>query len=179
MKRPALIALCTLLWVLCSSTGHKTQAVPASQNEALTVAGLWSGTLFYGDPADPATPKEQFLATVDPNGTYSVDSTAATGSHPLNFGAKTEERGVWERRDRRVTTHGFWFDDGGFGLGFSLGRGATVLEFAARDRLEGYADVAFLPCPGGPLGCPDPADVGALTVGAGLGPFPVVLRRIR
>lgn len=179
MKRRALFALCTLLLVLCSSTGHETQVVSASQNEALAVAGLWSGTLFYGDPSDPATPKEQFLATVEPHGTYSVDSTAATGSHPLNPGAKTEERGVWERRDHRVTTHGFWFDDAGGGAGFRLGRGATVLEFAARDRLTGYADVDFLPCPSGPLGCPDPVDVGALSVGAGLGPFPVVLKRIR
>jgi hypothetical protein len=179
MKRPALFALTTLLFVLCLSAGHQSQIASASQNEAVTVVGLWSGTLFYGDPANPATPTEQFLANVDPHGTYSVDSTAATGSHPLNSGAKTEERGVWERRDRRVTTHGFWFDEGGFGLGFSLGRGATVLEFAARDRLTGYADVDFLPCPSGPLGCPDPVDVGALSVGAGLGPFPVVLNRIR
>lgn len=178
MKRLAFCTAATVL-VLRWPLGYPIGAATASEEETLRVAGLWSGTVFYGDPANPATPKEQFLATVDPQGTYSVDSTAATGSHPLNPGAKTEERGVWTRRERRVMTHGFWFDEVGGGAGFSVGRGATVLEFAARDRLSGYADIDFLPCPGGPLGCPDPVDVGALTVGGGLGPFPVVLRRIR
>jgi hypothetical protein len=178
MKRLALRTSATLL-LLCLPSGYPAHVATASEDEPLSIVGLWSGTVFYGDPADPATPKEQFLATVDPRGTYSVDSTAATGSHPLNPGAKTEERGVWTRRDRRVTTHGFWFDEVGGGAGFSVGRGATVLEVAARDRLAGFADIDFLPCPSGPLGCPDPVDVGALTLGAGLGPFPVVLRRIR
>ena len=178
MKRLALFTSATLLLLLVP-LGYPTHVASASEDEALSVAGLWSGTVFYGEPANPATPKEQFLATVDPDGRYSVDSTAATGSHPLNPGAKTEERGVWTRRNRRVTTHGFWFDEFGGGAGFSVGRGATVLEFAARDHLTGYADIDFLPCPNGPLGCPDPVDAGALTVGAGLGPFPVVLKRIR
>jgi hypothetical protein len=178
MKRLALCTSATLLLLLLPSR-LPTAVATASEEETLRVAGLWSGTVFYGDPANPATPKEQFLAVVDPQGTYSVDSTAATGSHPLNPGAKTEERGVWRGHERRVRTHGFWFDEGGLGAGFSLGRGATALEFAGRDRLTGYADFDFLPCPGGPLGCPDPVDAGALRVGAGVGPFPVVLRRIR
>ena len=151
----------------------------SASRETFSVPGLWSGTVFYGDPADPATPKEQFLATVSGEGTYSVDSTAATGSHPLNPGAKSEERGVWERQGRRVTTHGFWFDEAGAGAGFSVGRGATVLDFVTRDELAGLIDIDFLPCPAGPVGCPDPADTGALPLGDGLGPFPVTLTRIR
>lgn len=175
------IALCTsaVLAFLLLVTSWPVPAAMATDEEALSVTGLWSGTIFYGNPADPATPKEQFLATVDPQGIYSVDSTAATGSHPLNPGEKTEERGVWQRNGLRVTTHGFWFDEVGGGAGFSLGRGVTALEFAARDRLVGYADVDFVHCPSGPLGCPDPVDVGALTLGTGLGPFPVALRRVR
>ena len=165
--------------LLLASSGSAGRIASASEGEGLTVAGLWSGTVYYGDPTNPATPKEQFLATVDEQGTYTVDSTAATGSHPLNPGDKTEERGVWTRRDRRVVTHGFWFDEAGAGAGFSVGRGVSQLEFVARDRLSGFADIDFLPCPSGPLGCPDPADVGALSLGDGLGPFPVVLRRVR
>lgn len=165
--------------LLLASSGSAGRIASASEGEGLTVAGLWSGTVYYGDPTNPATPKEQFLATVDEQGTYTVDSTAATGSHPLNPGDKTEERGVWTRRDRRVVTHGFWFDEVGAGAGFSVGRGVSHLEFVARDRLSGFADIDFLPCPSGPLGCPDPADAGALSLGDGLGPFPVVLRRLR
>lgn len=175
-RRPFVAAVALLLLVPISSP---RRGVSASQDEALTVPGLWSGTIFYGDPADPATPKEQFLATVNAEGTYSVDSTAATGAHPLNPGDKTEERGTWTRRDRRVWTHGFWFDEAGAGAGFSVGRGATELEFVARDQLSGLVDFDFLPCAGGPLDCPDPADAGALTPGHGMGPFPVVLRRLR
>jgi hypothetical protein len=167
-----------VLPLLLLSSAWPMQRASASRDTS-SVAGLWSGTVFYGDPANPTTPKEQFLATVDSAGTYTVDSTAATGSHPLNPGAKTEERGVWERRGRGLTTRGFWFDDAGAGAGFSVGRGVTELEFAARDLLTGFADIDFLPCPGGPLGCPDPADAGAVTLGEGFGPFPVVLRRIR
>lgn len=178
MKLTAFCTSMTLL-VLLVPTSAPIQGAWAAEAGTLSVPGLWSGTVFYGDPADPATPKEQFLATVNPEGTYSVDSTAATGAHPLNPGDKTEERGVWTRRDRRVETHGFWFDEGGGGAGFSLGRGAGVLEFTGRDRLVGFADIDFLPCPDGPLGCPDPVDVGALALGAGVGPFPVVLRRVR
>jgi hypothetical protein len=178
MKR---IALCisAALSLLLLSSGYPIDAAPASNEHALSAPGLWSGVVFYGDPSDPTTPKEQFLATVDPQGTYSVDSTAATGSHPLNPGEKTEERGVWRRQGLVVTTHGFWFDEMGGGAGFSVGRGAAVLEFAEPDRLVGYSDVDFRLCPAGPLGCPDPAEIGPLTVGSGLGPFPVVLRRIR
>src|SRR5262245_13398321 len=178
MKPAAFCASLTLALLLLPS-GSPSGVASASDEDALSVSGLWSGTVFYGDPADPATPKEQFLSTVHREGTYSVDSTAATGAHPLNPGQKTEERGTWTRQGRLVTTHGFWFDEGGAGAGFSLGRGAAVLEFTARDRLEGYADFDFLPCPAGPLGCPDPVDAGALVPGAGLGPFPVVLRRVR
>lgn len=178
MRRVALCTSAAFAFMLLF-TGWSTPAALATDDEALSVTGLWSGTIFYGNPEDPATPKEQFLATVHAQGTYSVDSTAATGSHPLNPGEKTEERGVWQRNGFRVTTHGFWFDEVGAGAGFSLGRGVTALEFAARDRLVGYGDVDFVPCPGGPLGCPDPVDVGALALGTGLGPFPVVLRRVR
>jgi hypothetical protein len=178
MKLTACSACVTLLTLLVPS-GSPRQLAWASEDGSLSVAGLWSGTVFYGDPANPSTPKEQFLATVNPEGTYSVDSTAATGAHPLNPGVKTEERGTWTRRDRRVVTRGFWFDEGGGGAGFSLGRGATALEFTSRDRLAGFADIDWLPCQGGPLACPDPVDVGALTVGSGVGPFPVVLRRVR
>lgn len=166
-----------LLLLVSSGSGGRTAS--ASQGEGWTVVGLWSGTVYYGDPADPTTPKEQLLATVGEEETYSVDSTAATGTHPLNPGDKTEERGVWTRRDRRVVTHGFWFDEVGAGAGFSVGRGVTSLEFVGRDTLQGFADFDFLPCPSGPLGCPDPADVGPLTLGQGIGPFPVVLRRLR
>jgi len=176
MKAAVRYSMALLLLASSGSTGRPAQA---SEGQGMTVAGLWSGTVYYGDPADPATPKEQFLATVDQDGTYSVDSTAATGAHPLNPGDKTEERGLWTRWDQRVVTHGFWFDEVGAGAGFSVGRGATQVEFVAHDRLAGFADIDFLPCPGGPLGCPDPADVGALTIGQGLGPFPVVLRRLR
>ena len=165
--------------LLLASSGSAGRIASASEGEGFSVVGLWSGTVYYGDPANPATPKEQFLATVDEEGTYSVDSTAATGTHPLNPGDKTEERGLWTRRDRRVATRGFWFDEVGAGAGFSVGRGVTNLEFVGRDRLAGFADIDFLPCPSGPLGCPDPADVGPLTLGQGLGPFPVVLRRLR
>lgn len=165
--------------LLLAASGSGGRIASASQGDGWTAVGLWSGTVYYGDPANPGTPKEQFLATVAEDGTYTVDSTAATGMHPLNPGDKTEERGVWTRRDRRIVTHGFWFDEVGAGAGFSVGRGATNLQFVARDRLEGFADFDFLPCPSGPLGCPDPADVGALTLGEGLGPFPVVLRRLR
>ena len=177
--KPAAFCASFMIVLLLLSAGSRVRVASASDEEALSVSGLWSGTVFYGDPANPATPKEQFLSTVHREGTYSVDSTAATGAHPLNRGEKTEERGLWTRRDRRVTTHGFWFDEEGAGAGFSLGRGAAVLDFTARDRLEGYADFGFLPCPGGPLGCPDPVDVGALVPGTGMGPFPVVLRRVR
>ena len=177
MTRLTLTTSAVLPLLLLSSAWPMQPASAA--DEALSVPGLWSGTVFYGDPADPATPKEQFLATVDAGGAYSVDSTAATGSHPLNPGAKTEERGVWARHGLGLTTHGFWFDEGGAGAGFSVGRGVTVLDFVERDQLAGFADIDFLPCPAGPLGCPDPADAGALVLGDGLGPFPVVLRRIR
>lgn len=168
-----------VLLLFASSGSVATRTAPASDGQGMTVAGLWSGTVYYGDPTDPATPKEQFLATVDQDGTYSVDSTAATGAHPLNPGDKTEERGLWTRWDQRVATHGFWFDEVGAGAGFSVGRGVTQLEFVGHNRLAGFADIDFLPCPGGPLDCPDPADAGALTLGQGLGPFPVVLRRLR
>jgi hypothetical protein len=160
-------------------SGWPGHIASASVEQGQSVPGLWSGAVYYGDPADPATPREQFLATVDPHGTYSIDSTAATGSHPLNPGAKTEERGVWQRHGDLLITQGFWFDEGGGGAGFSLGRGTARLEFAAHDRLVGFADIDFVPCPAGPLGCPDPVDAGPLTLGSGLGPFPVVLRRIR
>lgn len=173
------VALCASVLLLLLHSRSPISVVSASDEGMLTVPGLWSGTVFYGDPANPGTPREQFLATVHPEGTYSVDSTASTGAHPLNSGEKTEERGVWSRRGRQVMTHGFWFDEVGLGAGFSLGRGVAVLEFMARDRLEGYSDVGFLPCPGGPLGCPDPVEVGALPLGGGFGPFPVVLRRVR
>ena len=174
------IALCTLAALpLVVSTGQPGDVASAAVEQGFSAPGLWSGTVYYGDPADPATPREQFLATVDPQGTYSIDSTAATGSHPLNPGAKTEERGVWQRHGQSLSTFGFWFDDVGGGAGFSLGRGAARLEFATHDRLVGFADIDFLPCPVGPVGCPDPVDAGALTIGSGLGPFPVVLRRIR
>ena len=165
--------------LLLASSGSGGRITSASEEEGLTAVGLWSGTVYYGDPANPGTPKEQFLATVGEDGTYTVDSTAATGMHPLNPGDKTEERGVWTRRGQHVATRGFWFDEVGAGAGFSVGRGATNLEFVGRDRLEGFADFDFLPCSNGPLGCPDPADAGALTLGRGLGPFPVVLRRLR
>ena len=177
MTRLALRTSAVLPLLLLASPWPMQRA--SATRDSATVPGLWSGTVFYGDPADPATPKEQFLATVEPGGTYTVDSTAATGSHPLNPGVKTEERGVWARRGLGVTTHGFWFDEGGAGAGFSLGRGVTALNFIGHDQLAGFADIDFLPCPAGPLGCPDPADSGALTLGDGLGPFPVVLRRIR
>lgn len=175
--RPAAVAAFVMIVLLFSDSPSRSAS--ASDDGTASVAGLWSGTVFYGDPANPATPKEQFLATVHPEGTYSVDSTAATGEHPLNQGQKTEERGVWTRRARRVVTHGFWFDERGADATFSLGRGVSVLDFVARDRLEGYTDIDFLPCPSGPLGCPDPVEVGALTLGNGFGRFPVVLRRVR
>jgi hypothetical protein len=178
MKLIAFCASMTLLALLVPSAAP-IQIARASEDGTLSVPGLWSGTLFYGDPDNPATPKEQFLAIVNAEGTYSVDSTAATGAHPLNPGEKTEERGTWTRRDRRVLTRGFWFDEAGGGAGFSLGRGVAVLDFTGRDRLAGLADIDFLPCSGGPVDCSDPADVGGLTLGAGVGPFPVVLRRIR
>lgn len=175
--RPAAVGASVMLVLLLSDS--PSRLVSASDEGTSSVPGLWSGTVFYGDPANPATPKEQFLATVHPEGTYGVDSTAATGEHPLNQGQKTEERGVWTRRGSRVVTHGFWFDSEGADAGFSLGRGVSVLELVARDRLEGHTDIDFLPCPSGPLGCPDPVDVGGLTLGSGFGPFPVVLRRVR
>ena len=177
MTRIAFHTSAVLPLLLLSSAGPEQRA--SASRETMSVPGLWSGTVFYGDPADPTTPKEQFLTTVDAGGTYTVDSTAATGSHALNPGAKSEERGVWERRGRSLTTHGFWFDEAGAGAGFSVGRGVTALDFVAPDQLAGFADIDFLPCPAGPLGCPDPADAGALALGDGLGPFPVVLRRIR
>jgi hypothetical protein len=170
---------CTVAVLLLASSGSGGRIASASEGEGLTAVGLWSGTVYYGDPANPDTPKEQFLATVGDDGTYGVDSTAATGTHPLNPGDKTEERGVWARQDHRVMTHGFWFDEVGAGAGFSVGRGVSHLEFAGHDRLEGFADFDFLPCPRGPIGCPDPAGVGALVLGQGLGPFPVALRRLR
>jgi hypothetical protein len=177
MTRISLSTSAVLSLLLLFSASQIPRASASQEN--FSVPGLWSGTVYYGDPANPATPKEQFLSTVRADGTYSVDSTAATGSHPLNPGAKTEERGAWERQGRGVTTHGFWFDEGGAGAGFSVGRGVTALEFVSADQLAGYADIDFLPCPAGPLGCPDPVDTGALVLGTGLGPFPVVLRRIR
>jgi hypothetical protein len=176
MKR---IVLCTLAAIpLLLASGVPGRVVSASVPD-VDVAGLWSGTVYYGDPADPATPKEQFLASVDPHGLYTTDSTAATGSHALNPGAKTEERGLWQRHGRMLITHGFWFDEGGGGAGFSLGRGASRLEFSTDGFLVGFADIDFLACPAGPLGCPDPVDVGPLAFGSGLGPFPVVLRPVR
>jgi len=177
MTRIALSTSAVLPLLLLSSVSPMQRA--SASRETSSVPGLWSGTVFYGDPTNPATPKEQFLATVDAGGTYSVDSTAATGSHPVNPGAKTEERGVWARRGRGITTHGFWFDEAGAGAGFSVGRGVTEVELVTSDQLVGFADFDFLPCPAGPLGCPDPVDAGALALGDGLGPFPVVLRRIR
>jgi hypothetical protein len=173
------IALCTMALPVLLASGWSGHVTSAAGEQGFSVPGLWSGTVYYGDPTNPATPTEQFLATVDQNGTYTIDSTSATGLHPLNPGAKTEERGVWQRHGQSLNTHGFFFDDVGGGPGFSLGRGAARLEFAAHDRLVGVADFDFLLCPAGPLGCPDPADVGAVAIGSGAGPFPVVLRRIQ
>jgi hypothetical protein len=176
MKRITFCTLAALPLLLASAASGR---VVSASGPDLDVAGLWSGTVFYGDPTDPTTPKEQFLASVDPHGLYTIDSTAATGSHAVNPGAKTEERGLWQRHGRSIVTHGFFFDEGGGGAGFSLGRGTSRLEFSRDGVLVGFADVDFLPCPAGPLGCPDPVDVGPLELGSGLGPFPVVLRPVR
>ena len=145
----------------------------------MTVEGVWFGTVFLGDPASPATPKEQFLATVHRDGTYILDSTAETGAHPLNPGDKTPEHGVWTQRGLSVSTRGFFFDEAGGGLGFSVGRGVAQLQFVAPDSLSGLADFDFLPCQAGPLGCPDPLETDALEIGNGFGPFPVTMRRVR
>lgn len=152
-------------------------STPAAQG--LSAHGLWFGTVFYGNPADPSTPTERFTARVAQDGTYIVDSTAETGSHPLNPGAKTPEHGVWSRHDRSLTHRGIWFDEGGGGAGFSVGVSVGRLEFVDPDQLNGLYDVAFLPCPGGPADCPDPTGLTPLPLGGGLGPFPVILRRVQ
>jgi hypothetical protein len=150
-----------------------------AQDEALSLRGLWFGTVFFGDPSNPSTPKEQFFATIAGDGTYILDSTAETGEHALNPGDKTPEHGVWTRRGSAISTRGFFFDEVGGGAGFSVGRGVSRLEFVSLDQLSGLADFDFLPCGGGPLGCPNPVAVAPLELGDGLGPFPVELQRVR
>jgi len=150
-----------------------------AQDEALSLRGLWFGTVYFGDPSDPSTPTEQFFATVAGDGTYILDSTAETGEHALNPGDKTPEHGIWTRRGSVVSTRGFFFDEVAGGAGFSVGRGVSRVEFVGLDRLSGLADFDFLPCASGPLGCPNPLTVPALELGHGLGPFPVMLQRVR
>lgn len=150
-----------------------------AQDEALSLRGLWFGTVYFGDPSDPSTPTEQFFATVAGDGTYILDSTAETGAHALNAGDKTPEQGTWTRRGAVVSTRGFFFDEVAGGAGFSVGRGVSRLEFDGLDHLSGLADFDYLPCANGPLGCPSPLTVPMLELGHGFGPFPVTLARVR
>src|SRR5262245_30341614 len=91
---------------LISTAAPQFQSAPTSDPKNLP--GLWFGTVFFGDPASPSTPKEQFVLTVHQEGTYMIDSTAETGTHPLNLGKKTPEQGVWQRQGRVVRSHGYW-----------------------------------------------------------------------
>jgi hypothetical protein len=165
--------------LLLAIAGIAARQTSTAAAQGLSAHGLWFGTVFYGDPADPSTPTERFTARVAQDGTYIVDSTAETGSHPLNPGAKTPEHGVWSLHGRYLTHRGIWFDEGGGGAGFSVGISVGQLEFVGSGQLNGLYDVAFLPCPGGPAGCPDPTGLAPLQLGGGLGPFPVILRRVQ
>ena len=168
----ALAGLATVMIVLQSSN------VSASQTSGYTVTGCWYVDVYFGDPSNPATPKLPMIATFDDSGTMLWTSTGSWGGHPLMPGNKGGAHGLWERRGMNVRTRGIWFDEAGGGVGMSIGRAIGELTFNGPDELSGIADFEFLPCPSGYLGCVDPTQLPPLQMGGGVGPFPIVFRRL-
>ena len=172
-------AVAIVLGATLVSTGSST---PKNQGGPFTVPGLWFGTLFFGPPDDPATPLLQFAERFDRDGSFTLDSTAETGQHPFIPGHASVGHGVWSFDGETLTTKLFSFSDGAappatFSLILAVGDGT----FADGDTIVGRATTQSIPCPGGPLGCPDPTEVtfpslppiNFTTV------FPTVLKRVR
>ena len=143
------VAVLTVLVSMTSATRN---------GQGFTVTGLWFGTVFFGDPHAPATPRVQFAINFDRDGTLTLDSTAETGQHPLVPGHNSVLNGVWTQHGRIVRTKGFFFGDGAAPPGtFHLGRTVAELRFVDADTLVGISSNDQVPCPNGPfLGCPDP-----------------------
>ena len=137
---------------------------------AAELQGAWFGNAFFGDPADPATPRLPFTMIIHTDGTFMFDSTAETGGHPFFPAAATPLVGVWERTIAgSIVFRGLTIFDNA-GADYSVLQVIIVGNFDNSDQISGISDTQSIPCVSA-LDCPDVTQLPFVEIGPAAFPF--------
>jgi hypothetical protein len=146
--------------VVVAATGLTLAATARGSGEVpQSVAGVWYGTTYLGDPNDPNTSKLQFAMALHADRTVLVTASDHTGQHPFFEGLTTPGQGTWERNQSQIFIKFFEFSNGGDPPAtFGIIRVTGVVTLNDEGKLVGMAGVDVVSCPDGAEGCVSPND---------------------